>query len=371
MTEHQRLIEDLDRTLSSQNIGSRAEALRRVTDLFLSAPTTYSEPEIAVFDDVMLRLVQDIESSLRAALAARVARIPNAPKNLMRVLASDQAIEVAGPVLRSSERLDDPTLAATARTCSQQHLLAISQRATISEIVTDVLVERGDRVVALSTVNNAGARFSATGHAILVERSKSDDELATGVWSRTDIPHHQLLKLLSIASERVRRTLEAADPRKTQFIHDMMVAAANEMQDRMRAKSPDYVEEERRVAALHRAGELDDAKVLAFARAGQFDATTIALSILCDLPIGACERAMVQERPELVLMLAKAIRLSWDTAKAILRLRAGAKGISPSELERGLSSYSRLNPDTAIKALHFLRLRERATNFNPGSAAYH
>ena len=54
----------------------------------------------------------------------------------------DSAIEVAGPVLSHSERLDDPILVESAMTKSQDHLLAISRRKALAEPVTDVLVEK-------------------------------------------------------------------------------------------------------------------------------------------------------------------------------------------------------------------------------------
>jgi uncharacterized protein (DUF2336 family) len=277
---------------------------------------------------------------------------------------------VAEPILRFSDRLDDPTLMATARTCSQRHLLAISRRETVSESVTDVLIERGDRIVALSTIGNAGARFSSAGHAILVNRAKDDDELAAGVWSRPDIPRHHLLRLFTIATDNVRRSLEAADRNKAQYIRDMMLGVANDLQDQMRAGSRDYAEARRHVTELHQAGRLNKVAVRAFADGGHFDATTVALAVLCDLPIGACERAMVQDRPELLLMLVRAIDLPWDATKAILRLRAGPNGVSQSLLDHCLSSFSRINPETARKALQFMRLRERAAVSNPGPTSY-
>lgn len=370
MSKHQTLVQELDDALANCAIGHRADALRQITDHFLSAPSAFTEREIAVFDDVMMRLAEDMETALRAALASRLAKIPNAPRNLIRALAADTAIEVAAPVLTWSPRLDEPTLVEHARTGSQDHLLAISKRALLGEAITDVLIERGDRIVALSTVNNAGARFSETGHRILVDRSKDDDDLAMGIWSRPDIPHRQLLRLFSLASDNVRRRLEAADRGKAQFIRDMVVDVSNQIQSDMRAQSRVYLDAERTVALLHRHGELNDARLLAFATAGKFEEATVGLSILCDLPIGATERAMVQDRPELILLLAKAIGLSWPTTKAILILRAGPGGMAPAEIEQGLSTFSRLRPETARKALHFIRLRERASIFSPSSAAF-
>jgi len=368
--EQQEFIAELDQALASGAISQRADALRRITDLFMAASAAYSDQQIALFDEVMVRLSTDMETSIRVALAGRLAAIPTAPRNLMRLLAADPAIEVAGPVLKASSRLDDPTLVERAQTGSQAHLLAISQRASIAEAVTDVLVERGDRIVALSTVNNAGARFSSAGHRILVERSKDDEDLAVGVLSRDDMPHHQLLKLFSVASENVRRALEAADRHKTLFIRDMIAGVSNQMQDRLREQARDYIEAERTVAELHRAGKLDEDALRSFAAAGRFDEATVALSILCDLPIGACERAMVQPRAELVLLLARAIGLSWNAAKALLLLRAGADGMAPANIDQSLNAFSKLRPDTARKALQFLRLRERAAISNPGATGY-
>jgi len=78
-------------------------------------------------------------------------------------LAFDDSIEVAGPVLRESGRLDAKTLVANARTKSQPHLLAISKRKSLEDAVTDVLVTRGNREVVNSVANNNGARFSGFG----------------------------------------------------------------------------------------------------------------------------------------------------------------------------------------------------------------
>jgi uncharacterized protein (DUF2336 family) len=352
------IIEELEEALSTRAIGYRAEALRRITDLFLGGAADYGADEVALFDDVMVRLIGEMETTVRAALARRLAAIPNAPQNLVRKLAQDEAIDVAGPVLAGSVRLAEEVLVETASTASQDRLLAISKRAVVSEAVSDVLVTRGDRAVALSTVANSGARFSELGHGILVERSKDDDELAAGVWSRQDIPRHHLLKLFTVASENVRRTLQSVDGQSTKVLREMLSEVSVQVQASVRQASGDYTEARRRVEALRRAGDLDEAKVREFAATGRFNETTVALSMLSDLPIDACERAMVQPRPELVILLAKAIGLSWNTTKTILRLRVG--GTAAIVGDDSLAAFTKLRPETARKAVQFLRLRGRA-----------
>jgi uncharacterized protein (DUF2336 family) len=153
-------------------------------------------------------LADGIENSVRAEIAARLAPIPNAPPNIIRKFAFDAEIAVAGPVLTQSGRLDDATLVEISKAMSQGHLLAISRREALSEAVTDVLVERGDLDIVQSVAENPTAKFSQPGYSALVRRSEGDDQLASFVGLRPDLPRHLFLQLLAKASETVRKKFE-------------------------------------------------------------------------------------------------------------------------------------------------------------------
>ena len=92
-------------------------------------------------------------------------------------------------------------------------MLAISHRASLNELVTDVLVERGDREVLINTIDNFGASISDSGFSTLVQRSEGDDMLVDLVGSRPEIPSPSLSALIAKASSAVRAKLEAAHPR--------------------------------------------------------------------------------------------------------------------------------------------------------------
>ena len=148
------LLDELETTLASGSSSRGIAILTSVTDLFINGAPHFSEDQIGVFDDVMARLMVRIEAKARAKLAQRLAPIANAPCNVIQLLAGDDDIEVARPVLTRSERLSEHTLVATANNKSQQHLYAITQRDALSEAVTDILVERGDRDVVHAVVKN-------------------------------------------------------------------------------------------------------------------------------------------------------------------------------------------------------------------------
>ena len=333
--------------------------LRRITDLFVSGASQYSDDQIRVFDDVISCLAAEIELSARVLLAICLAPIPNAPPKIIHELAFDDAIEVAGPVLRQSERLDNSMLVENAKQKAQTHLLAISQRRRLSEVVTDVLLERGNEHVVLSVARNNGAKFSDGGFTILFQRSESDDRLATSFGSRVDIPKVLFLKLLAKASQSVRMKLEAAHPHLRREVEGAVAEATRRVRDGKLDELLDYNSAQLLVEELAQSGRLDEVRIAAFAQAGRLAETTAALALKCEVPLALVERAMLQERAETVLVLAKVIGLSWSALKAILLLRAGKRSVSPAALEQCLASYEQLNATTANEIVQFYRMRSQ------------
>ena len=351
------LLDELEAALTSGTNTRRIEMLTRITDLFVGGATRYSQDQIGLFDDVMARLVHTIEAKARAKLSHRLAPVANAPVNVVTMLAFDDDIDVARPVLTQSERLDDRTLVANASSKSQQHLFAIAQRKSLSEAVTDVLVERGDRNVVQSVVKNTGARFSDAGFRVLVTRSAGDDDLAADVGMRPDIPRQHFLVLLEKASSAVRARLAAENPQANTTIEGVVAEVVGGIRNEARNASPDFAAAREAIERQNRIRRIGEAEIYQYARERKFEETAIALSLLCDTPIDVVERALLDPGAEIVLILAKVAGLSSTTTKAILLLRAADRGMSAKDLEQALSSFNRLQPDTARRVLGFFRTR--------------
>jgi uncharacterized protein (DUF2336 family) len=360
MDARQNLIDELESTIANSEVHQRADVLRRITDLFATGSNGFSHEQVELFDDIMCRLVDEIETSARATFGQRLADMGKAPKNLVRTLASDDAIEVSGPLLSQCEQIDEATLVENAKTKSQDHLLAISRRYSIGEAVTDVLVERGDQKVALSAAANPGAKFSEFGFSTLVKRSENDVDLAMRVWSRHDISRQHLLRLFADSSESVRRKIQTGDRRNADLVRELIAEATDRLQEKSRESSAKYASARDQVTALQKSGDLGEGPLLEFARKGKFDETALTLSMMSQLPIGVVERAIVHKSSEQIVVIAKAVGLSWITTKAILMIRSGTKGMSAHDLGQSLANFNKLKPETAEKAIKFYRMRERA-----------
>jgi len=220
--EERSIIAEIEGTFASGSADKQADILRRVTDLFLAGANNYSDEHVDLFDGVISRIAEKIETKARAELAHRLAPAPNVPPITVRKLAHDESIEVAGPILSLSNRLSDEDLLAIASGKSQDRLLAISKRSSLSEKVSDVLVTHGNRDVVLSVTRNEGARISDAGYTKLVDRSINDEVLAICVSMRRDIPQEHFNALIAKASEVVFEKLAASNPHAVYEVHKVL-----------------------------------------------------------------------------------------------------------------------------------------------------
>jgi uncharacterized protein (DUF2336 family) len=260
---------------------------------------------------------------------------------------------VAGPVLRHSDRLQDPDLIESASTQGQDHLYAISRRRSISENVTDVLVERGDRRVVRSVVKNDGARFSDAGFGKLVDRAGEDATLAESLGLRRDVPRHHFLKLLHTASASVRVKLAADAPDVATAIKHAVAEATASISRELRDESAEFAKAKKVSKRRYNSNQLTESNVHAAAVTQDFDKAVAALALLGRFPVDLVERGLLDENPDILLILARAANCSRLTAKALLLMRAADRGMSAHDIEAALTSFDRISTATAKRVINY------------------
>ena len=355
MSDSVSLIPELEDIIEHASPERRAEALKGITALFLQGASRFNDDHVRVFDDVFGRLIAEIESKARAELSSRLAPVENAPAGVVRTLASDDDISIAGPMLAQSQRIDDADLLDIARTKSQAHLLAISGRDGIGEPVTDLLVKRGDNNVVRSVAENRSARLSEQSFSALVDRAENDVALAERIGSRPDSPPRLFRDLLLKATEVVQQRLFAAARPETQAeIRRVLAKVSTEVA--AKAAPRDFAAAQRVIDALKREGKLDEAALLDFAKNEKYEETIAALSALCAVPIDVVDRLMGGDRPDPVLILCKSAGWGWPTVKAIIQSRPHGKSSSQG-LDNAYTNFERLSPATAQRVMRFWQVR--------------
>jgi uncharacterized protein (DUF2336 family) len=358
MNDARTFLQDLDDAVARGTAESCLQALWHATDLLIAG--RYSDDEICTFGEVIGRLADEIEVAARAELATRLARTDNAPINIIHKLAFDDSIDVAGPVLRVSDRLDAKTLVANAQTKSQPHLLAISKRKSLEYTVTDVLVTRGNTEVVNSVANNDGARFSGSGFLHMIKRAEGDSILAEQLGLRQDIPRHIFQQLIAKASDDVKKRLERERPEMVDQIQTSVTDVAGALHSKLGPASRSYYVAKRLVATQHQHGNLTENSIYDYARSHKLDEVTIGLSLLCSLPGDVIERALLDKNREMLLVLTKALDFSWATTMSLLFLGAKDHRISALDLNNLENQFARLNLETSRSVLKFYQTRKSA-----------
>ncbi|WP_431016041.1 DUF2336 domain-containing protein [Bradyrhizobium pachyrhizi] len=356
MTTAPALIPELDDIVRRGDPKRRAEAARRLGELFLQGAASFRPDHIDLFDGVLTSLVPHAELAARVDLAERLALLANAPRHLVGQLAREDEVAIAGPLLRRSPVIDERVLVEIANAKGQGHLLAMAERSKLSTALTDVLVRRGDRDVIRCAAGNAGAAFSDASFTTLVQRAGQDGVLTLRIGRRDDLPPEHLKGLLAGSIDVIRRRLHAvAKPERQAEIK----LAMNEIEGVIvQVEGRDFTAAQRAILALHRAGELNEAAVAGFAKAFKYEECVAALAAMAGVKIVTLDRLISGDRYDPILIASKTIGFEWPTVRALILMRLGPNRVpSPADIEGARVNFVRLMPSTAQRVVEFWKSR--------------
>ncbi|MCG2639509.1 MULTISPECIES: DUF2336 domain-containing protein [Bradyrhizobium] len=360
------IIDEVESAIRTGSAEKGLETARRVTDLFLSSAGSFNDEQIALFDDVLERLIGTIELRAIADVAARIALaeisaqlapIAQAPPSVIRRLANNDEIRIAGPVLQESARLDDGELLKIASSKSEPHLLAVAGRWWLKEIVTDALLARRYPSVSRRLAANPGARMSGKGFTVIVGQAELDPELAVSIGIRVDLPSDLRRRLLRSATDAVRtRLLSRAPPDLFEEIQNA-IAAVTVGVEREMSGVRDFEGAKRAVGNLKASGQLNEATLLNFARHPRYEETVAALAALSGSTVEVIRPLMQSLREDGLLVPCKAAQLSWETTIAVLESRFATGAMKPADLARAKSNFARMTAENARRTLRFWQVR--------------
>jgi uncharacterized protein (DUF2336 family) len=329
-----------------------AQILGQVTNLFLSNVDHLNESQIAAVDGVLAQLIGRVEAATAVHLSEALSTLDRAPRQTIRILAFHDDALVAAPVLRKSSCLSDKDLLEIAKSRGQRHLLAISDRKTLNEALTDALMRLGDVNVSNALARNAGAKFSECGYATLVGRAERDESLAEKVGLRLDLPGSLLRELLGkVADVVLARFLTAQRPVVREKSQGSVAVMAG--QNVARPKAIDYTQAQSEMVALNRTGKLNDSIVNRFAVRGEYTHVVAALALKADVKVEAIAPLLDADRMYGLVVACKAARVSWSTTTMIVRNRPGCPPATQRELDQCVAIYESLLLSVAQWTIRF------------------
>jgi uncharacterized protein (DUF2336 family) len=360
MTVATSLIPGLEEIVNHGDPKRRAEAARRITELFLQGAANFQPAHVDLFDGVLIGLVPHTEMAARSDLAERLSLLANAPRALVGQLAREDELSIAGPLLRRSPVIDEDALIEIARVRGQGHLLAMSERPALSPNLTDVIVRRGDREVVRRAAGNSGALFSPSGYSTLIKRASQDGVLTLTVGQRDDLSGPQLKELLAGSIDIVRRRLfDVVKPARQADIK-RAIGEISGVAEQVESRR-DFAPAQGKILALHEAGELNESALLGFAKAYKYEESVAALAALSGVKIATLDRLIAGDRYDPILIVGKVVGLEWPTVRALILLRMGPHRVAaPADIESARVNFGRLMPSTAERVVSFWQTRQSA-----------
>ena len=335
---------------------SRRALLRELTDHFFGAATrTATEDEL--YGSVLSDLAADMEAAVRRELSARFAVRTDAPRALIRRLANDQA-DIASVVLRVSSVLTEDDLLGVVNAHGQDHLRAVSERSTVSEAVSDVIVERGDDETLGFLLRNDGAQLSRSASEAAVERAKVNPALHAATVERSSLPPDLLNEMYFVVEARLRQhILEQNAGMDPVLLESALAAGRARVATDDGALPADYASSLDYVEELRAAGQLSPQMLARFLRSGSRTPFLIALSQLADVDFHTARHIVDRKEVDALAVVCKAADLDRALFLTFVVIILNDDGEAMGKAHAYGRLYVELTRDQALRTVRFWRLR--------------
>jgi len=252
MTENKLTKEDVARLLSNPSADTRAETAAKIAGGFEVGALSDAERQLA--EEIFRVMVKDAEVRVREALAQNLKENPDIPHDVAISLAEDVE-QVALPVLLLSDVLTDDDLIAIISSQSPEKQVAIARRPSVSENVSDALVETGNEEAVTSLVSNEGAEISERSLLKVVDDLGDRESIQDAMVHRGKLPVTVSERLVTMVSEKFAADLIGRNDLPDNAVTDLILQTRERAVISLSADSEEG-DVERLVNQLHKNGRL-------------------------------------------------------------------------------------------------------------------
>lgn len=197
---------DVKRLLEEPSAENRREAAVKVAAAYTDDELSHDERRIA--EDILHALAHDVSVQVREALSENLKTYGGLPHDLALRMAKD-INSVALPVIQFSEVLNDDDLIEIARSEGVEKQAAVAQRETVSEQVSEALVDVGKEEVVATLVENDGANISKQSFEKVLDGFGANERISKGIVHRRSLPITVSERLVTMVSAQLREELMA------------------------------------------------------------------------------------------------------------------------------------------------------------------
>ena len=354
-------MQDLLDLARDKSVDGKSQLVQIVGDLFFEEERVLNERERNLMTDILRQLIQDVEISVRKALADRMAEDSEAPSDLVNILANDE-LDVAHNILLKSEVLQDLELIEIIQHQTFEHQLTIAMLDKVSEAVSDALVETGNTKVIKTLIENETAQISDGTIETLVNVSKTEEPLQEPLLNRPDLSPHLAKRMYWWVSAALRKHIvEQYQIDPTELDQKIESTIKDLLGEPEQTGESGEIDTRSLEQASHLAQKLADKKaitpqvLLQTLRRGEVRMFEGMFAQLTGLRHNLVRRLVFEPGGEGLAIACKAIGMVKPDFGSLFLLsrsaRPGDKVVDPREVSRVMTFFDRLRPDTAKKVV--------------------
>jgi uncharacterized protein (DUF2336 family) len=288
---------DVHLLLTDPSTEARSEAASKVSVTYAS--NGLSDQERAIAEDILRVLAGDMEVRVRETLAENLKAHSGLAHDIAVKLASD-VDSVALPVIRFSDVLSDDDLEQIIQTQGTQKQTAIAQRETVSERISEALVETGNEDVVETLIGNEGAAISGAAFSRVLTDFHGSERINNRLVHREALPVEIAERLVSAVSEKLRDELASRHELPESVISLLVIQTREQETLGLLGDDAKIVNIQTLVTQLHSNGRLTPSIILRAVCMGDIEFFEVSLAILSRLPLGAA-RSLIYDNGSLGL----------------------------------------------------------------------
>lgn len=287
----------------------------------------------------------------------------------MRKFANDEIL-VARTVIENSMALSESDLVEIAEQRGQGHLLAITKRPDITEVLSTVLVDRGNEAVVEGLLENKTAAISPGSMAQIVDRAGSSSTITWSLLRRPDLPKEMMMDIVSSISTDIRNRIltevPLADRARLEIMLDQVTA---EQKVDIARQQPGVSAPGSVINDLVANGMLTPMALIDLARARKLPEFICGLAKLTKLDMETAQKVAMDTSGEGLALISRSCSFSRRTFAELIGAIGPLIAISAMDAEQQIQLYETVSVANAQRVFRFWRIRKQVTADEGASAA--
>lgn len=246
--------------------------------------------------EALEKLAEDQVPRVRQIIAEEIKDAINIPHEIIRKLANDLEISVAGPILEFSPLLSDTDLLEVIA-CGQVEgvLGSIAARQSVSSAVSDAVVATLDVSAVSTLLNNANAQIREDTLDFIIDNAQDVEAWHEPMTMRSELSLRALRRIAGFVAFSILADLSDRSDldTETQAFLKKKVRSRIEEEETLEADlAKDADKTQADVERAHREGRLDAGYVADAIDRGQREVLVIAISLLSNVPTDSVENVL-------------------------------------------------------------------------------